>query len=209
MAVTSLGGSAAETASQDTGDWYLDITRPGAPVRMAIPDFRLAPPEGSERGTPAGETGASPAEPLSDTGVTLAEEAAESASVASAVLWSDIEYAGVYRMLPKRFYRIAEAGSPEGVLDYYQWESIGADILVRGTLRIDGSFWWPRCGCTPSGRRKTSSAAATRRPAEPHAPSPTGSRTTSCNTPGTPRASPARGSRSPPVVRDRAARRST
>ena len=40
-------------------------------------------------------------------------------------------------MLPKRFYRIAEAGSAEGALDYYQWESIGADILVQGALRIE------------------------------------------------------------------------
>jgi len=140
VGVANPGTLAAETAGQDTGDWYLDITRPGAPVRMAIPDFRLTAPETSESGPPTGETEAASAGPLSDTGFTLDEEAAESASVASAVLWSDIEYAGVYRMLPKRFYRIAEAGSPEGVLDYYQWESIGADILVRGTLRIDGEF---------------------------------------------------------------------
>ncbi|MXZ61692.1 MAG: hypothetical protein F4228_00215 [Acidobacteria bacterium] len=140
VGVANPGTLAAETAGQDTGDWYLDITRPGAPVRMAIPDFRLTAPEASESGPPTGETEAASAGPLSDTGFTLDEEAAESASVASAVLWSDIEYAGVYRMLPKRFYRIAEAGSPEGVLDYYQWESIGADILVRGTLRIDGEF---------------------------------------------------------------------
>ena len=136
--VTSLEASPAGTGTQDTGDWYLDITRPGAPVRMAIPDFRLAPPEAS--GTGSAEAAAAPAEPLSGDTVTGADEAAEAASVASAVLWNDIEYAAVYRMLPKRFYRIAEAGSPEGVLDYYQWESIGADILVRGTLRIDGEF---------------------------------------------------------------------
>ena len=138
--VTSLGAFPAEAATQDTGDWYLDITRPGAPVRMAIPDFRWAAPEASEGGIRAEGSDAAPAEPLSDAGSTVAGEAAASASVASEVLWNDIEYAGVYRMLPKRFYRIAEAGSPEGVLDYYQWESIGADILIRGELRIDGEF---------------------------------------------------------------------
>ena len=140
VGVTSLGRLPSETATQDTGDWYLDITRPGAPVRIAIPDFRLAAPEASGSQTPPVEAEAGSAEPLSGAEPTVAEEAAEAAAVASAVLWNDIEYAAVYRMLPKRFYRIAEAGSPEGALDYYQWESIGADILVRGTLRIEGEM---------------------------------------------------------------------
>ena len=144
------------TVSQDTGDWYLDITRPGAPVRMAIPDFQVAPGAAPLDGSRGEEAAPSPAAPnpaapsaaasrpvesRSGEGAPPAEEeVAEAASVASAVLWDDIEYAGVYRMLPKRFYRIAEAGSPDGVLDYYQWESIGADILIRGDLRIEGEF---------------------------------------------------------------------
>ena len=138
--VTSLGASRIETASQEAGDWYLDITRPGAPVRIAIPDFQMAPREvpASETGGEGVEAGSAPADPGDASSV--AEEAAGAASVASTVLWDDIEYAGVYRMLPKRFYRIAESGSPEGVLDYYQWESIGADILIRGTLRIEGEL---------------------------------------------------------------------
>ncbi len=138
--VTSLGASGIETTSQEAGDWYLDITRPGAPVRIAIPDFQLAPREvpTSETGGEEAEAGSAPADP--GEAPSVAEEAAGAASVASAVLWDDIEYAGVYRMLPKRFYRIAESGSPEGVLDYYQWESIGADILIRGTLRIEGEL---------------------------------------------------------------------
>lgn len=139
--VTNLETSRAASASQDTGDWYLDITRPGAPVRMAIPDFRLALREAaaSERGGPEAGADATASPASGDApGASVAEEAAESASVTSNVLWDDIEYAGVYRMLPKRFYRIAESGSPEGVIDYYQWESIGADILVSGTLWIEG-----------------------------------------------------------------------
>ena len=136
--VTRLEASRAGAAFQDAGDWYLDITRPGAPVRIAIPDFRLALGE-----APASERGGEEAgleAPAPGDAPEVAEEAAGAASVASAVLWDDIEYAGVYRMLPKRFYRIAESGSPDGVLDYYQWESIGADILIRGTLRIEGEF---------------------------------------------------------------------
>ena len=70
----------------------------------------------------------------------LADETAAAVSVASAVLWDDIEYAGVYRMLPKRFYRIAQAGSADQALDYYQWESIGADILIDGNLWIEGDL---------------------------------------------------------------------
>ena len=140
VTVASLDSSPIEAAPQDTGDWYLDITRPGAPVRLAIPDFRLAAGElpAIEGGREEAEAG--PTAPASGGAPATAEEAGEAASVASAVLWDDIEYAGVYRMLPKRFYRIAEAGSPEGGLDYYQWESIGADILIRGTLRIEGEF---------------------------------------------------------------------
>lgn len=114
-------------ARQVAGDWYLDITRPGAPVRLAIPDFEVIRPEslpGSEE-SPAGDEGAA------------GDGSTEAASVVSSVLWDDVAYAGVYRMLPQRFYRIAEAGSDEGVLDYYQWESIGADILVQGRLSIE------------------------------------------------------------------------
>lgn len=133
-----LAESRAETASQDSGDWYLDITRPGAPVRIAIPDFQLAPREVPSSETAGEQAGPAPADP--GEAPSVAEEAAEAASVASTVLWDDIEYAGVYRMLPKRFYRIAESGSPEGVLDYYQWESIGADILIRGNLSIEGQL---------------------------------------------------------------------
>jgi TolB protein len=117
---------------QEAGDWYLDMTRPGAPVRMAIPDFEVLP---SDSGPESG-SGESPA----DDGDTLGGEATEAASVTSAVLWDDIEYAGMYRMLPKRFYRIAEAGSAEGVVDYYQWESIGADIVIDGKLWIEGDL---------------------------------------------------------------------
>ena len=111
-AATGLAGAlASPPAGQAAGDWYLDITRPGAPVRMAIPDFTTPPDD----------------DPKPD-----------DAALISAVVWDDIAYAGVYRMLPKRFYRIAEAGSPAGALDYYQWESVGADILVRGTVRVEG-----------------------------------------------------------------------
>jgi TolB protein len=136
----NLAAPAAGGSVQEAGDWYLDITRPGAPVRMAIPDFLVAPGSPQEEGAGSGAAEAGSTEPAADDGAASAAEAAEAASVASAVLWDDIEYAGVYRMLPKRFYRIAEDGSPDGVLDYYQWESIGADILVRGNLRIDGDL---------------------------------------------------------------------
>lgn len=110
-------------ASGQSGDWYLDITRPGRPVRLAIPDFTVADPP-----APAAAA-AGPDDP--------AGGAAAAAEAIGEVLWNDIAYAAVYRLLPRRFYRIAEAGSPDGDLDYYQWESIGADILVRGTARIE------------------------------------------------------------------------
>ena len=107
----------AEPQTAVAGDWYLDISRPGAPVRIAIPDF-VPRSDGTETVEDAGG-------------------APDAAGEISSVLHDDIAYAGVYRMLPRRFYSIAEAGSAEGALDYYQWESVGADILVEGDVRTD------------------------------------------------------------------------
>ena len=107
----------AGRVAQEGGDWYLDISRPGAPVRIAIPDF-----------TAAGGPGR--ADETADAGGL----AATAASI-SDVVRDDITYAGVYRMVPQRFHAIAQAGSPVDGFDYYQWESVGADILVEGTVR--------------------------------------------------------------------------
>ena len=161
------------SAQQTEDDWYLDITRPGAPVRMAIPDFEVvagepASPSGATE-TRVGEAGA-PGEATGEaTGEARPEEAMEATTTVSSVLWEDIAYAGVYRMLPKRFYRIAEAGSAEDVLDYYQWESIGADILVQGTLWIEDDVLVAevrmhavRARETVFGRRYTAARGASR-----------------------------------------------
>ncbi len=145
LPLAPLPESGAEAAGQTgaTGDWYLDITRPGAPVRIAIPEFLVEPAEAGNGaageagpgGADAGAAGERPEGSPDDLAGALPE--AEAAEISN-VLWDDIAYAGVYRMLPRRFYRIAREGSGEGVLDYYQWESVGADILVDGSVRRDG-----------------------------------------------------------------------
>ena len=47
-----------------------------------------------------------------------------------------MEFASIYRLVPKRNYRIAQTSSDPRKIDFYQWESIGADILIRGVTEI-------------------------------------------------------------------------
>ncbi|MGH9463593.1 MAG: Tol-Pal system beta propeller repeat protein TolB, partial [Vicinamibacteria bacterium] len=96
----------ATPSPQDT-DWYVQVARPGRPVYMALPTFAL-------RGSAA----------------------AESAQVLSSVVWSDLEYASIYRLVPQHLYKIAGENVSPNSIDYYQWESIGTDILIVGTAEI-------------------------------------------------------------------------
>ena len=92
---------------QQSTDWWVDVARPGRPVYMALPTFEL-------RGSTA----------------------AEAAEVLSNVVWADLEYASIYRLVPKHLYKIAGGDVSPSSIDYYQWESIGTDILVVGTAEI-------------------------------------------------------------------------
>jgi TolB protein len=47
-----------------------------------------------------------------------------------------MEFASVYRLLPKQHYTLAGNPSDPRKIDFYQWESIGADILIRGVTEI-------------------------------------------------------------------------
>ncbi len=94
---------------QTPGDWILTVKQPGRPLYMAIPEFEV-------RGSPA----------------------ADAAKVLSQVAWSDLEFASVYRLVPKERYRIVTEKVTASSIDYYQWESIGADILVVGSAEIQG-----------------------------------------------------------------------
>ena len=97
-----------ESAFSQTGqDWYFNITDPGRSVRMAMPNFEIGTPDANS---------------VSET--------------ISTVVWNDMEFASVYRLVPKRNYRIAQASENSGDIDFYQWESIGADILIRGVTEI-------------------------------------------------------------------------
>ncbi|MFQ5791249.1 MAG: hypothetical protein ACE5JI_12330, partial [Acidobacteriota bacterium] len=97
-----------ENEQQGTADWYFRVTRPGRPVYMAAPDFEV-------RGSAA----------------------AESAKLLSKVVWNDLEFASIYRIVQKRLYRLAGKAIPSAI-DYYQWESIGTDILILGAAEIQG-----------------------------------------------------------------------
>lgn len=96
---------------QSSGDWYLNLERPGRPVYMAIPDFEVVTSDAE-----------APSETISE------------------VVWNDMEFASIYHLTPKRLYGIAKTSSGPREIDFYQWESIGADILVRGRteVRADG-----------------------------------------------------------------------
>jgi len=95
------------TPQAGSGDWYFNMQRPGRPVYMAIPDFEI--------GT---------------------ADAADASETISSVAWNDMEFASVYRLVPKRLYKIAATSSDPRKIDFYQWESIGADILIRGVTEI-------------------------------------------------------------------------
>ncbi len=90
-----------------SSDWYLRMERPGRPIYMALPDFEI-------RGTAA----------------------AEPAGILSELTWSDLQFASVYRLVPKDRYRLISGPITPSSIDYYQWESIGTDILVMGTAEI-------------------------------------------------------------------------
>ncbi len=90
-----------------SSDWYLRLARPGRPVYMAIPDFD-----------------------------SLGTAATEPATTLSKVVWADMEFASVYRLVPRRLYRMVRSATTPGAIDYYEWESIGADILIVGTAEI-------------------------------------------------------------------------
>lgn len=96
-----------EPQQPSSSDWYLRLQRPGRPVYMALPEFEV-------RGNPSGDA----------------------AKILSEVTWSDLEFASVYRLVPKDRYRLINGPITPARVDYYQWESIGADILVLGTAEI-------------------------------------------------------------------------
>jgi len=88
-------------------DWYIKLQTPGRPVYLALPEFEV-------RGTAS----------------------AEAAKVLTTVAWSDLEFASVYRLVPKERFKIITSPTLPNQIDYYQWESIGADILVLGAAEI-------------------------------------------------------------------------
>ena len=95
------------TAQPSGGEWYFNITDPGRAVRMAIPDFEI--------GT---------------------ADATDASHTISSVVWNDMEFASIYRLVPKRNYSIAQTSADPRKIDFYQWESVGADILIRGVTEI-------------------------------------------------------------------------
>ena len=88
-------------------DWYLNIAAAGRAVRMAIPDFEV-----------------------------VTASASQQAQTISSVVWDDMEFASLYRLVPKRNYGIAQANQPGRGIDFLQWEAIRTDILIKGVVEI-------------------------------------------------------------------------
>ncbi len=151
LGAVALDGSGGAAQAPVAGDWYLDITRPGTPVRMAIPEIvpMIREPELSPD---------------------ISSHISDDARMMTRVLKDDIAFAGVYRMLPERFYDIvADRAAEGGELDYYQWESVGADILVETRLdtedgQLTAEVWLHaiRARERVFGRRYTADAGAAR-----------------------------------------------
>lgn len=108
--IYSAGAIQEQTLQQQpsSGDWWIDVSRKGRAVTMAIPDFEIGTADATEPG-----------------------------KTMSQVVWNDMEFASVYRLLPKNLYRIAETGSQNtNRIDFYQWGSIGADVLIRSVTEV-------------------------------------------------------------------------
>ncbi len=97
----------AQTQPPPSLDWYATVARPGRPIYMALPEFEV-------RGSAVVEV----------------------AQTLSEVTWNDLEFASIYRLVPKRRYKIITGPVTPSSIDYYQWESIGTDILIVGTAEI-------------------------------------------------------------------------
>ena len=90
--IHSAGSIQEENLQQPaSGDWYVNIARPGRPVTMAIPDFEVGTPDAA------------------DAGKTLSE-----------VVWNDMEFASIYRLIPKRLYTLAANPADARKIDFYQ-----------------------------------------------------------------------------------------
>jgi TolB protein len=100
---------ASSTSPQGSADWYFDIAASGRSARLAIPEFEIR--------------GAAAAEP----GKTLSQ-----------VVWDDIEFASLYRLIDRKLYRLVGQTFNPSAVDYYSWESIGTDVLVLGMAEVQG-----------------------------------------------------------------------
>jgi TolB protein len=70
-------------------------------------------------------------------------DAADPGKTMSEVVWNDMEFASLYRLLPKNLYRLAAPGNGSGSgggsaakIDFYPWGSIGADVLIRAVTEV-------------------------------------------------------------------------
>jgi len=53
------------------------------------------------------------------------------------VLWNDLEYSRVFRLVPKEHYNYIQKFNPDNII-YKDWASIQANVLVAGNLEISG-----------------------------------------------------------------------
>ena len=93
-------------------DWIRTGTNRGAPIRMAVPDFKAANPDPQTQ-------------PLN--------------AVFNQVLWNDLDNAGIFEMVAKSFYPVGTPGAPNDMrLDAWGNPPPNAAMVAFGNLGVSG-----------------------------------------------------------------------
>ena len=109
-----------------------------------------APPESQQPPTPAaeigirttirGETGAPPHYAVPDfIALTTDKETVDAAKLIAQVLWDDLSFEREFDMIPRDTYRTIETIPATDTIAYDRWRELGADSVVKGSVRRTGN----------------------------------------------------------------------
>ena len=102
----------ATAVSASSQDWIRTGTNRGAPIRLAVPDFKAA---------------------------TNDPQTAPLNSVFNQTLWNDLDNSGIFEMVAKSFYPLQTPGSPNEIkLDAWANAPVNAAFVAFGNLGVSG-----------------------------------------------------------------------
>jgi TolB protein len=87
-----------------------------------------------------GEIGAPPHYAVPDfVALTDEEETQDAARLVAEVLWADLSFEREYDMIPRDTYRTIEQSSASDTIAFERWQELGADGVVKGTIKKTGN----------------------------------------------------------------------